>query len=296
MSCRADTFGQFSPINGTFHCLLAFGAWASVALLAQAISLWKCRRRRQNASLAQQAQYKEESPLPGQSAAACGIELQLMDQDLLCSIVGALDVRCVMQANAASTQVESAVRHTRAVQLQLVGGTVRRDQTLTMSAWCHIGAPAVWGQLSEEEKAVRVERLCTACRDGDAVGARAVFNNGIDLNRPGDLARRSWVGDALGWSVEGSQFDLLHFRLVRQANPSQVAARSACPLHFAAQKGDLRSTQLLVQFGAQVLLKSRDGRDAIGWTSGVDPTYDGPEQDRKVVREWLVNQVENGCL
>ena len=283
---------------------MSWARWSGAGILTAgfitAIGLWKYRRRyAANQSLTDQTLLQSEtSPSPDHNdEGPCALELEPLGQDLICAILGNLDVRCAMQAMAVSTQFETAVRYTLSRQLGRAAGRIWPSQTLTMASWCHIGAPVVWHQLTEEERERRVEQLCSACRDGDLAAANAVFNRAVDLRRNCKLPDNNgmvWADTPLGWAVDGSHYDVLQLLLVRQADPNQFAAHGTCPLHLAAQKGDLRSTQLLVQFGASISLKSRDGRDAVAWASGVDPTYDGPDEARKLVREWLENQLNNG--
>ena len=151
----------------------------------------------------------------------------------------------------------------------------------------------------QETQLLRSKRFGEVCRTGDLQSMRGILRDGIDINatsRLRDASGQEWDDTPLGWCVDGRQLEAARFLLDHGADTNKLSGYGSTPLHLAAQQGHLPMVQLLVDRGASISLKSRNGKDAIDWTrGGIHHMYDGVAGSQTQTAMWLTEHQQRAA-
>lgn len=216
-----------------------------------------------------------------------------LDDLVVAHAISWLDHRSMANASISSHFMYQSVRAslgTRVRELRLQPSRGTQLQALFM--WESMKS---WSALHREARVERAHMFGVACAYGDLDSVRAILRSGMDINELSELedgAGCVWKDSPLGWAIDGSHRHVLAYLLKFGADPNNLSAYGSAPIHLAAQRGDLESVKLLAASGATLSIKSVQGRDAIGWTTGnISLLYDGPESDRTATRVWLESTI-----
>ena len=152
---------------------------------------------------------------------------------------------------------------------------------------------AKWTSCNEETRVLRTRTFCKACNDsGGEIGKIvALVENGVDINRAygiEDARGDVWTDSPLGWAIDAKWLELVVYLIDLGVEVDVLAEHGSTPLHLAAQMGQLKIAEALVEAGASTTKRATNGWTAAEWaTRSAHPDYDGDPNKRNQVEKFL---------